>query len=265
MYWVISLVFLLAGALSLFAVQVRRVIRRDTAWAWVSSQVAWRDLAFDEAMTRGMPAAAARLFRFAIQPGTPLRRVAEIRAICRVKARAVILHQVVAAPYGACWRFGGIFSGRFSALAAGRVDGAARLSGLFSRPARPATEHLFARLCVDALAWCPAAFLTSEFASWEPLDENRCRVRIAWHGFSQILDVTIDAQGTLGEIRILDQSGSGAIATTSPAEFRHMHGYLIPTRLRFTGTPGSMPPDIFADTALERITYRGPWIGSSHA
>jgi hypothetical protein len=44
-----------------------------------------------------------------------------------------------------------------------------------------------------------------------------------------------------------------------------MHGYLIPTRLRFTGAPGSMPPDIFADTALERITYRGPWIGSSHA
>jgi hypothetical protein len=166
---------------------------------------------------------------------------------------------VLAAPYGACWRLRSALTAGFWALTAGQTIRGARLFGLIPyRIAQLSAEHLFARLCVEALLWCPAALLRNEFTSWEHLDERHCRVQISWHGLSESLVLTINAEGAPQEIRSSSQPQS---IIAMPSRFQTFDGLRLPTRVRILTGDAT---DCFSDIELRDIRFPGPWAGSSH-
>lgn len=165
---------------------------------------------FSTAMVAGLPEPARRYFSYAIDPGTPLRFMADIEIsgdlgfgrrdrpdYWNMRGREILR------PDGFVWRVraegadvwmsgsDGYVRGRAwtrfwlcDLLPAARVDGGDDL-------ARSAAG----RVVAESLLWIPAALLPSERVKWEAVDADTARARVTLDGHEHQLDLTVAADG----------------------------------------------------------------------
>lgn len=274
LYLLFSLILFVSGAAVavLLLFKLRRTVECDSAWSWLASRTRWQAPPFGEVVTAHLPPAARAYFRFSIPAGTPLCAVAEIRAVTQTGGehdRAEPFQEIVAAPYGICWRWRSAcrrFGSGFVALVdAGRFHADWLLGFIpagWSRK-RATAEMLFARLCLDSLLWCPAALLLDDGVTWEHLGEDRCRIRIRWRANVQLLELQVAQDGSPLEVRLLGADPSRPLAIARPSDFRVFSGHRLAGRLLFAAGPES--PNVFRRTALRSIRFRERWLEGSHA
>jgi len=192
------------------------------AWRWTDTRAcraAWAGLAghqpaappvFDPAMINELPAPAQRFFRFAIAPGTPLYRVAEIYMQGEFslgdKAKPDYMpmraQQILAAPHGFIWKVRAgktiWFSGSDGANEGSSWSRFWLLGILPVARAGNNVDHArasFGRYVAEAVFWTPAALLPGVGVRWETVDETTARVTVTHMGMEQAVDVFVDADG----------------------------------------------------------------------
>lgn len=235
------------------------------AWRWTDNaacEKAWADLAalqpaappvFDPAMVAGLPEPAQRFFRFAIEAGTPLYTVAEIRMQGEFslgdKAEPNYMpmraKQMLAAPQGFIWKVRAGDTIWFSGS-----DGANQgtswsrfwLFGILPvARAGNSEDHArasFGRYVAEAAFWTPAALLPGEGVRWEGVDESTARVSVTCMGLQQAFDVTVDAEGR--PLKIVFERWSDANPSKTYqlqpfggylSDYREFEGFRLPTRI----------------------------------
>lgn len=240
-----------------------------------AEQAAWNRLAarqtepaerFDPAMTAGLPDAAQRFFRYAIEPGTPLFRVAMVSMEGEFglgnKAKPGYLpmraKQILAAPYGFVWR---VHAG--DAVRISGSDGLEEGSGWsrfwlfgFAPVARAGgnPDHAraaFGRQVAEAIFWTPAALLPGKNIVWEAIDNDAARVTLTYQGLEQAVDLYVDVDGR--PVKVIFQRWSDANPDKTfqlqpfggyPSKFERFGGYRLPTRIEagnFFGTDEYFP------------------------
>lgn len=162
---------------------------------------------FDAGMVRDLPEPAKRFFLYAIEPGTPLRTVAEIEMEGRfgmgTKADPgymdMTARQVLAAPWGFVWAMetkggpmplGGSDSGKWTRFWLAGLVPVARIGGTADH-----RSSAFGRYVAEAVFWTPAAVLPGPGVRWEPLGPDSARVTVEHDGLRQAVDVTVDTDG----------------------------------------------------------------------
>jgi hypothetical protein len=235
------------------------------AWRWSDKRAcraAWADLVslqpatppvFDPAMTDGLPAPAARFFRFAIEPGTPLYTVAEISMHGEFslgnKAEPNYMpmraEQVLAAPQGFIWKARAGDTVWFSG-SDGASEGASWsrfwLFGILPvARAGKNEDHArasFGRYVAEAVFWTPAALLPGENVRWEGVDAATARVIMTHTGMQQAVDVTVGAEGRPGKVVFQRWSDANPSKTyqLQPfggylSEYKTFGGFRLPTRI----------------------------------
>lgn len=241
----------------------------------VAARRAWRRLAalqpssprpFDPSAITDLPEPAQRFFRFAIEPGTPLLGVAEIRMQGEIglgnRANPNYLPmraaQISAAPHGFVWR---VSAGTWLRLAGS--DGAAHgsswsrfwLGGIVPVARGGGNEdHLrsaFGRCVAEALFWTPAAVLPSHAVTWEETGDDSARVTVTRNGLAQSVDLEVDEAGRPVQVAFArwTDANDDKVFRLQPfggylSEFRKFGGYHLPTRVEagnFFGTGRYFP------------------------
>ena len=232
--------------------------------AWRLSDVrreqrAWKDLlrrsgpvgpVFDPALIDGLPEAAQRYFRYTIAPGTPIVSVVEIEMAGELglgtkdhpNYRPMIAQQILAPPRGLVWR-----------LHAGAISGSDGMTPETSwtrfwlfhlmpivRVAGSPDHHrsAFGRVVAESAFWVPASLLPGERVAWTAVDERTARATVSHGGFSQTVDLTIEASGQPSRIVIQRWSNANAdkVFREQPfggelSDFREIGGYRLPMRV----------------------------------
>ncbi len=230
-----------------------------TVWRRLASKQPTSPATFNLSMLDGLPDPAQRFFRFAIEPGTALRTVAEISmqgvfslgSKARPNYQPMQAEQILAVPHGFLWRVrvGRLFTGsdgaedgnswsRFWALGVAPVGRA----GNNADHARAA----FGRYVAEAVFWTPAALLPGEHVHWQAIDDSTARATVANKGMEQAVDVTVGEDGQ--PVQVVFQRWSDAnpdkVFQLQPfggylSEFRLFEGFRLPTRVEagnFFGT-----------------------------
>ena len=217
-------------------------------------------------MTAALPEPARRFFRFAIEPGTPLVTVAEIRMKGELglgnrqspQYRPMTAEELLAVPHGFVWR---VRAGSWLRVAGS--DGAAeqlswsRFWLLGFVPVGRAggnPDHLrssFGRLVAEAIFWTPAALLPSGHVAWHAAGRDSARVTVSRGGLQQTVELQLDDDGR--PIKVSFQRWSNAnpekVFQLQPfggylSAFREFDGYRLPTRIEagnFLGTDDYFP------------------------
>ena len=162
---------------------------------------------FDPAMLDGLPEAAARFFRFAIAPGTPLWTVAEIDMTGEFglgdrfnpKYRPMQARQILAAPDGFLWQMTAGAIGGSDGLGKGRSWTRFRLFGLVPVARAGFTlDHYrsaLARVVAEGLFWTPARFLPGPGVDWQATGPDSARLTVVHAGLTQAVDLTVAPDG----------------------------------------------------------------------
>jgi hypothetical protein len=248
-------------------------------WRWTDARsmvAAWSQLAaadtklpptFDEALVADLPEPAARFFRFAILPGTPLSGISEIVMAGEIGLgtrdapgyQPMRARQILAPPEGLVWR-----------LSAGsrmmRMSGSDAMSGDRSWTrfwllglvpivrAGGDADHLRAslgRVVAEAAFWTPAALLPQAGTTWEAVDADTARATVRHHGMIQTVDIRVDKDGRPTQVAIPRWSNAnpGRTYRVQPfggtlSDFRDVGGYRLPFRVEggnFFGTDDYFP------------------------
>jgi hypothetical protein len=234
--------------------------------------------AFDPSAVHRLPEPARRYFRYVIAPGTPLVSVVEIEMAGRLglgtkhepKYRPMTAHQILAPPHGFVWR-----------LRAGPISGADGMTPETSwtkfwlfhlipivRVSGNPDHHrsAFGRVASEAAFWAPASLLPSDAVSWASVDENTARATVAYGGYSQSVDLTIDPDGR--PRRVVIQRWTNANADKAFREqpfggflsdFREIGGYRLPMRVEGGNLIGT--EDYFPFFQAEVRAIRFPQLG----
>lgn len=232
---------------------------------------------FDVSQVAHLPHPARRFFEFAIQPGTPLRTVAEIDMTGRfgmgtkeapnyVDMQAT---QVLAAPTGFVWKMS---AGRGVLRMSGSDSAAwtrfwllglvpvARLGG--------SPDHrrsAFGRYVAEAVFWTPAAILPGPGISWEALDEDTARLTVVHGDLEQSVDVTVDSEGRSVRVEFLRWTNANPEKTyrLQPfggdlSEHREFQGFRVPTHVEAGNQFGTAAyfPFFVADVSSVRYPAR---------
>lgn len=250
--WVVGLL-----ALLLVAMQVWRLSDRwkaNAVWRQLAATASTEAPVFDPVTLDGLPEPARRFFTYAIRPGTPLAKVAEItmrgdfglgdkQAPNYLPMRA---RQILALPDGFVW----IMSARKGLMRVSGSDGGAggnswtRFWALATLPVARAggnADHArsaFARMAAEAAIWTPAAVLPGPGISWQALGENRAIVTVRHGDLVQAVEITVAADGQPTEVRLSRWSDANpaGIYQLQPfgatlSGFREFGGYRLPTRV----------------------------------
>lgn len=270
----------IAGAALLGAQALRFTDQRDAAAAWETlAALAQRDpAAFDLAMIEGLPEPAQRYFRFAIAPGTPLKRVALIEMTGRFGLGDKAEHQfypmrarqILAPPHGFVWapRIGAgmmRMSGS-DALVEGRAWTRFWLLGTIPLVRTAGTRDLArsaaGRLIGEAF-WAPATLLPGEGVQWEPVNNDTARAVFSIDGERHAVDLTVGPDGR--PLNVVLQRWSDAnqqkVFRWQPfgaafEQFGTFEGFTVPTRVlggNLFGTPDHFP---FFQAEVTRLDYR---------
>lgn len=255
-----ALALLLAGALLIGALMLlARLDRRADRIEW--SRLAALQPAFPESFTAEMvaqlPEPARRYFTFAILPGTPLWRVAEIEMRGRLglgdradpRYQPMQARQILAAPEGLIWllRTGGSMpvsgsdSARWTRFRLVGLVPIARAGGSadFARSA-------FGRVVAEAAFWTPAALLPGPGVAWEMVDADTARVTVRHADLEQAVDITVDPEGRPRSVVLQRWSNANPdkVFRLQPFggtldDFREVGGFRLPFRVEggnFFGT-----------------------------
>ncbi|QKK03932.1 MAG: hypothetical protein HND55_00485 [Pseudomonadota bacterium] len=263
--------------LALYAWRLRDYRADEKAMQRLVSTQPHRPARFDPARLAGLPAAAQRYFRAAIEPGTPLFTVAriEMRGRFGMGSRerpgymAMSARQVLAAPEGFVWSMSArrgpmIFSGsdseRWTRFWLMGVLPVARLGGDPDH-----ARSAFGRYVAEAVFWTPAALLPGPGVTWEALGQSCARVTVAHGGLSQAVDVEVDSDGRPCEVRFDRWSNANAERRhrLQPfggrlSAFRSFDGFCLPTHVEagnHFGTPDYFP---FFVVDVTRVDFPEP-------
>ncbi len=205
-------------------------------------------------MLQGLPEPAQRFFKFAITPGTPLHKVAQISMQGRlglgnretpryIKMRA---RQILAAPQGFIWRLKAAKGLICMSGSDGSVQGQSWtrfwLFGLIPvARAGGSKDHAlasFGRYVAEAIFWTPAAVLPGDQVEWQAVDENCARMIMTHMDLRQAVDIVVDSQGRI--IKVFFQRWTDA----NPARqfqlqpfggylsaYKDFGGFRLPTRV----------------------------------
>jgi hypothetical protein len=238
-----------------------------TAWARLAAAAGQPVGTFDPAMVADLPEPARRFFLFAIQPGTRLSTVVEIRMEGELslgsrqdpKYQPMRAEQILSAPNGLVWS---VHSGsgvmRVSG-SDGMVEGRSwtrlRLLGLIPVVrAGGDPDHLrssFGRVMAEAAFWTPASLLPQRGVTWTGLDSDTARASVTHFGMHQEVDIRVDANGQPLRVSIPRWTNANPQAQfrLQPfggelSDFRSVHGFSLPFQVEggnFFGTPEYFP------------------------
>ncbi len=274
-----------AAAIGLAGLGLRAAdTRADRAlWRRLAATAPAEPTTFDPALADALPEPARRFFRQAFEPGTPLRRVAELEmsgvidfgTLQRPAPRPMQARRILAPPHGFVWQVSawGLppMTGT-DALSLEESWSRFRLAGLL--PVGRASgddDHRrssFGRMVGEGVFWTPAAFLPGGGSDWDEIvwsaiDADTARVRVRQGDFSQSADLTVDPQGR--PIRIVFPRWSNANAARRHrlqpfggdlSDSRAFDGICVPTRLiggNHYGTPLYHP---FFHARISAVRFR---------
>lgn len=253
MSWLAAAFVLLTLAAA--AVGVRRACLRarlrDEAWETLASKTPWHDVPFDTDAVARLPDAAQRYFRFAIQPGTPLRPVAVVATRSRGGSPIRDSHMLLAVPHGMqerSLRAGWLLS-RLRHLEGDRASGGAWL--LFVLPlsggALPDAGALLTRSLLRAALWTPAALLR-DGVRWTGISLDAARAEMSVGGLTACIEIMVDGDG-----RLVSAVAGGAVAKVG--DFLDIAGYRVPRTV------------VLGDERIEvgGLRYLPAWAGSPHS
>lgn len=249
---------------------------------------AWNDLlrqagsvgpAFDPSALEGLPEPAQRYFRYTIAPGTPIVSIAEIEMDGQLSLgtkeepayRPMSAQQILAPPEGLLWR---VQTGPISGSDAATPDTSwtrfwllhlvpvVRVSG--------GSDHrrsAFGRVVSEGAFWVPPSLLPSDNVSWEPVSDDTARATVSYGGYSQSIDLTVQADGQPSRVLIQRWSNENAdkIFREQPfggylSDFREIDGYRLPMRVEGGNMIGT--EDYFPFYRAEVQTIRFPQLAS---
>lgn len=275
----LALALLLAAALPVGALMLRaglnrRADRLERA-RLAALQPACPDR-FSPEMVATLPEPARRYFTFAILPGTPLWRVAEIEMRGRLglgdradpRYQPMRARQILAAPEGLVWllRTGGGMpvSGSDSARwTRFRLFGLVPIARAGGSP--DVARSAFGRVAAEAAFWTPAALLPGPAVAWEVVDADTARVTLRHGDLEQALDITVDAEGR--PRRVVLQRWSNAnpdkVFRLQPFggtldDFREVEGFRLPFRVEGGNFFGTEAYFAFYKAEVSSITFPRP-------
>ena len=253
MFFHVTAVVLLCAAVSALLWRWADVRAERDLWRRLAAQQPQSPNRFDETMVDDLPDPVQRYFRYSIEPGAPLRTVAEIsmegefslgdRAAPKfVPMRA---RQIIAAPRGFVWRVRAGHNVPISGSdAAGFGNSWSRfwLAGILPvARAGGDSDHLraaFGRYVAEAVFWTPAALLPGIGVRWQPLNEASARVTVTLGNLEQAVDMTVDASGQLTKVVFQRWSDANAAKTYQRqpfggylSDYRSFSGFRLPTRI----------------------------------
>ncbi|MCI1191478.1 hypothetical protein MOJ79_06445 [Calidifontimicrobium sp. SYSU G02091] len=177
-----------------------------------------RRLGARRAATPLRSASARRFFRFAIAPGAPLARVAQIEMGGEIGLgtrdapgyQPMTARQILAAPEGFVWRVEAGSGLMRMAGSDGMVDDRSwvrfwLLGWLPLVRAGGDADHLrsaFGRVAAEAVFWSPAALLPDQGVTWEAVDADTARATMRRGALTQTVDIRVDASGRLRSVVI---------------------------------------------------------------
>lgn len=235
-------------------------------WRWSDKRRAsglWRDLArtarnstavFEPAMVNDLPVPAQRFFQFTIQPGAPLRTVAEIRMTGMIglgdKNKPNYLpmraRQILAPPHGLVWD---LDAGRGLLRVTGSdgFDSKRSWTRFWLLKTLPVVragndpDHAraaFGRVVAEAVFWAPAALLPQFGVNWEAVGDNAARATVSFKGMTQTVDVSVAEDGRPTKVVIPRWSNANPEKRyrLQPfggylSAFQTFAGYTLPTRV----------------------------------
>ncbi|MFN3281372.1 MAG: DUF6544 family protein [Tabrizicola sp.] len=251
---------LLIGALLLLAAFDRRADRAE--WARLVALQPGSPERFAPELVADLPEPARRYFTFAILPGTPLWRVAEIEMGGRFglggradpRYQPMQARQILAAPEGFVWSLhtqggmpiSGSDSGRWTRF---RLLGLIPVARDGGNPDH--ARSAFGRYAAETVFWAPAALLQWPGATWEAVDADTARVTLRHGQLEQAVDVTVDAAGRPVRVSFMRWSNANPDRTFrlqpfggTLADFREVEGFRLPFRVEagnFFGTGDYFP------------------------
>ena len=251
---ILVIALLILGALALLVLRWTDRQAEVQLWERLSATEPVASGTFSAGMVANLPNPARRYFLFAIAPGTPLRRVAEIEMDGELSLGTkeapnylpMSAHQILAAPDGFIWQVRvGSGSIRIAGSdAAGPEESWSRfwLFGLVPvARAGGTTDHAmsaFGRYVAEAVIWTPAAVLPRDGVTWKAVDENTARITLAHGGMSQSVDLTVDTEGRPVKVVFPRWSDANPEKTfrIQPfggflSEFETFEGFRLPTRI----------------------------------
>lgn len=261
-------VFFAAAALAVLmiltlAVHYTDKFRDGIAWQTLAKQAEGVSATFDPAMVAGLPEPARRYFAFSIAPGTRLSPVAVFEMEGEMglgdkadpKYQPMSARQILAPPHGLVWRMkAGPISGSDGAM----PDTSWTRFWLFNlvpvvRVSGDADHHrsAFGRVVAEAAFWTPAALLPSDTVRWDARGPDRARATVTANGFSQWVEITVDARGAPTEVLIERWSNANPLKAyrLQPfggrlSDYAEFDGFTVPTRVEggnFFGTGDYFP------------------------
>ncbi len=197
-------------------------------------------------MVADLPEPARRFFLFAIQPGTPLRTVAELTMEGEFSLgtrenpayKTMRANQILAAPYGFVWKLtlpGPIPISGSDAATWTRF----RILGLIPVARAGGTEDharsAFGRYVAEAVFWTPAALLPGPGVSWAAVDANTARVTVTHGAFTQSVVVAVGVDGRPNHVSFMRWSNANPekVFRLQPfggelSDFRNVDGFMLP-------------------------------------
>jgi len=223
-------------------------------WQSLVSRSNQQPAIFEPALVVDLPEPARRFFDAVIEPGTPIRTVAEVTMQGEFSLGTKENHsylpmracQLLAPPYGFYWRVtaGEGFMQFMGSDGSVELDSWTRfwLTGLVpvARLGNSAdhARSSFGRYMADSLFWVPGALLPSKSVVWSPLSSDSARVTIDYKGIRQAYDLTVGEDGRPIKIRFERWSDANATKTYQLqafggclSDFKKFDGYWLPSTI----------------------------------
>ena len=151
-------------------------------------------------------------------------------------------HQILAPPKGLLWR---LHAGPISGSDGAMPDASWTRFWLFHlipivRVSGNPDHHrsAFGRVVSEGAFWVPASLLPSNTVSWASVSENTARATVSYGGYSQSIDLTVEADGQPSRVVIQRWSNENAdkMFREQPfggdlSDFREIGGYRLPMRV----------------------------------
>jgi len=230
--------------------------------------------AFDLSAIEALPEPARRYFRYTIAPGTPLVSAVEIRMAGQLGLgtkeapayRTMSAHQILAPPAGLVWR---LQAGPISGSDAATPDTSWTRFWLLNlipivRVSGSPDHHrsAFGRIVSEGAFWVPASLLPGGNVTWEAVDANTARASVTYGGYSQSVDLTVEASGQPSRVVIQRWSNANPDKTFREqpfggylSDFREIGGYRLPMRVEGGNLIGTADYFPFYQAEIRSISF----------
>ena len=226
-------------------------IRADRkVWTDLLQMAGTADTAFDPSVVADLPEPARRYFRYTITPGARLVSAVEIEMGGQLGLgtkdnpgyRPMSAHQILVPPHGLVWQVRtGPISGSDVAtpVTSWTRFWLANLIPVVRSSGNPDHHRsAFGRVVAEGAFWLPSSLLPGDCVTWKGVDENTARAIVTYGGYSQSIDLTMEADGRPHRVLIQRWSNENSekVFREQPfggylSDFREIAGYRLPMRV----------------------------------